>query len=293
METFGQKVRQAVESQGLPLAEVAEATGLGIEHIQALERDDFSALPGNDTVEEGLRSLARLLDVDPDEVIADYNRERQRWLAAMPAEAEVEPSRTRSGRTGGIAILASAILALIVIAFLIWSRSSTAPESRPLALAQGKAPMKRAVEETRDLPGAPAGAVSPTDVNSRPPDSMKPGSVIEQPTDASELSIRQNGVGRGVVHHELVGGATQFEEGERVWFWNLIEGGAVGEAIDHVWLHEGKERLRVQLKLGGARWRTKSYKDLNPGSKGDWAVEARDEAGRVLARREFLCSPHR
>ena len=36
METFGQKVRYAIESQELPLDEVARATGLGIEHIQAL-----------------------------------------------------------------------------------------------------------------------------------------------------------------------------------------------------------------------------------------------------------------
>ncbi len=317
METFGQKVRQAVESRRLPLDRVAEATGLGVEHIQALERDDFGALPGDDIVREGLRTFARLADVDPDEVIADFLRERQRWLAAVPAEVEVvgardprdepkgiesprrsgeplvvEPSRSGPGRTGRIAILASALLALAVVALLFWSRSSTAPESGRLAVARVMAPIREAPQKTWDLAGATTDMeVSPTDTPSRTPDSMASVSPIEQPIGASELSIREQGVGKGVVHNELVGEAEQFAEGERVWFWTLVEGGTAGELIHHVWLHEGEEALRVPLNLGGARWRTRSYKDLNPGSEGTWAVEARDQAGRVLARREFLCSP--
>lgn len=308
METFGQKLRQAVESQGLRLDEVAEATGLAIEHIQALEHDDFAALPDDEIVCEALRSFARLLEVDPDEVIADYRRERQRWLAAVPAELEVvevrdtgdgpegiesplwldepqvsaESSRPRLGRTGGLVILASAILALAVAVLIFRSRPSTAPESRRPAVARDAAPMKGLGKETQ-------GAVSPTVRAVPPPDSMKTEG-IEQPTGASELSILEHGVGRGVVHRQLVGESERFAEGDRVWFWTMIEGGTAGKSIEHVWLHDGTEALRVRLKLGGGRWRTQSYKDLNPGSAGTWAVEARDEAGRVLARRGFLCS---
>jgi len=319
METFGRKMRQAVESRRLRLDQVAEATGLGLKDLRALERDDFGALPGDDIVREGLRSFARLVDVDADEVIADYDRERQRWLAAVPAEIEViemvedrrqrkrvesprrsgdpraaaEPPRLRPGRVGRLAILGSVILALALAAFRFWSRQSTAPDSSQLAaVAQDLAPRAEGMEEAQDSLGARANrAVTPADASSRATDSVEPVPAIEPPIDASGLSIREHGIGRSVVHHQLVGAAEQFAEGERVWFWTRVEGGTAGESIEHVWLHQGKEARRVPLRLGGARWRTQSYKDLNPGSKGEWAVEARDDGGRVLARREFLCSP--
>jgi len=284
METFGEKLRQAVESRGLPIEEVAAATGLGIEHIQALERNDFGALPDDDIVREGLRSFARLVDVNADEVIQDYLRERQGWPTVLvedePSESGewlvVEPSRPRLGHAGRIAILTSAILALAAIAFLLWPRTSTAPEPRQRAVAQD-------AQAPRESPGA-------SDAPSRSLTSTKQIPAVERPTGASRLSIPEHGVGRGVVHHELVGKAERFTEGERVWFWTQVQGGAAGESIDHVWLHEDEEVSRVSLRLGGARWRTKSDKDLNPGSRGRWAVEARDEAGRVLARQEFHCS---
>jgi hypothetical protein len=76
-----------------------------------------------------------------------------------------------------------------------------------------------------------------------------------------------------------------------VWFWTHVQGGSPGDRIDHVWLQDGVETLRVSLKIGGARWRTYSSKMLRRGSAGDWAVEARDETGHVLARREFVTVP--
>ena len=307
METFGQKVRLAVERRGLRLDEVAKATGLGIEHIQALERDDFGALPGDDTLIESLRSFARFVHVSPDQVIADYRLERQRWSAAVPAQVgavgghdarqepkgfewpprpaesqiAVERSKPRLGRVGGVTILAAAIL-VFALAFLFWPRSSPAPETGLMAVAQDPVPMAKT--EEADAPEPAGVAVSPTEAPSRPI------SAIEPSTDASRLSIRQHGVGRGVVAHDLAGEAQQFAEGERAWFWTRVEGGSAGASIDHVWIHEGEEALRVPLQLGGSSWRTHSYKDLTPGSEGNWAVEARDENGRVLARQEFRCT---
>ena len=144
--------------------------------------------------------------------------------------------------------------------------------------------MKQTAQVTPESPRTPTGKPSsPAFTGSRPPDATR-----QQP--ASRLSIPEYGVGKGVVHHELVGKAETFAEGERVWFWTLLQGGAPGESIDHVWLHEEKEAFRVRMELGGARWRTRSYHDLGHGSTGRWAVEARNQAGRVLARQEFRCA---
>jgi hypothetical protein len=105
------------------------------------------------------------------------------------------------------------------------------------------------------------------------------------------MTIASHGVGTGVKDHVLTGERTEFSTGATVWFFTDVRGAGPGERIDHVWLHEGREELRVPLRIGGERWRTQSYKTLRSGSAGEWIVEARDDDGRVLARTVFRCLP--
>jgi hypothetical protein len=70
-----------------------------------------------------------------------------------------------------------------------------------------------------------------------------------------------------------------------------VLGGTPGEPIRHVWLYEGSVQQSIELELGGPDWRTQSKKTL--GKTGQWAVEARDREGGVLARATFTCVPAR
>ena len=106
---------------------------------------------------------------------------------------------------------------------------------------------------------------------------------------ASELTISEHGVGTEVVERELQGRAERFEEGTDVWFWTVVVGAEPGDGLLHVWLQGGEERASVELGVDGSPWRTYSRKTLHPGSVGNWTVEARDRAGRVLARQSFEC----
>jgi len=54
-------------------------------------------------------------------------------------------------------------------------------------------------------------------------------------------------------------------------------------------MRDGKVEQSIPLRVGGPDWRTHSTKTL--GRPGEWAVEARDESGRVLARASFTCTP--
>jgi hypothetical protein len=103
------------------------------------------------------------------------------------------------------------------------------------------------------------------------------------------LTVPDHAVGTGVANREIVGAGDRFAEGEQIWFWTRVLGGRAGETIRHVWIHEGREAATIELRLGGRHWRTQSHKTLRPGSAGSWAVEARDAAGHLLARREFVC----
>jgi hypothetical protein len=103
------------------------------------------------------------------------------------------------------------------------------------------------------------------------------------------LSITEFGVGKRVVHHQLEQPGVRFKEGTQVSFWTRVVGGRAGERVRHVWLRQERELDSIELSLGGPHWRTHSRKTLYPGSAGQWVAEARDSAGRVLARQEFTC----
>ena len=108
--------------------------------------------------------------------------------------------------------------------------------------------------------------------------------------DQATLKITDSGVGSGMEDRNLVGVSDLFQEGDQVWFWTRVTGGADGDRIRHVWLRDGEEMLSVGLTLGGPHWRTWTRKTLHPGSAGTWTVEARDEAGNVLATATFVCA---
>lgn len=107
--------------------------------------------------------------------------------------------------------------------------------------------------------------------------------------EESEIRVEKHGVGTAVIDRELEGETDRFEEGEQAWFWTLVVEGRDGDRINHVWLHEGEEKVSVGLSIGGPRWRTYTRKKLYAGSAGSWVVEARALDGRVLARQEFTC----
>ena len=293
METFGRNLEQAMRAKGLSHEDVAKATGLDIEHIRALGRDDFGALPGTHLVEQGLRTFARLVEVDANQVIADFHRQLKSAYQLQP-----EASKTTARRAVSTVIPLVIILAGGGAAFLFWPRGSSAP-APGIATAQAQDPPVRSApaqdlpvrKETVRTPTAPPPSETVRRQTPPPPSRpIEPAPALRRAVVASSLSITEHGVGKGVAGHELVGETRRFVEGERAYFWTRIEGGTVGETIDHVWIHDGVEVHRVQVRIGARRWRAHSYKGLNAGATGEWIVEARDDAGEVLARSEFSCS---
>ena len=101
--------------------------------------------------------------------------------------------------------------------------------------------------------------------------------------------MAESGVGLRLDGTRLQGAGDRFRSGQRVTFATRVLGGRAGDSISHVWLRDGKVEQSIRLPLGGASWRTHSTKTL--GRPGAWAVEARDEQGRVLARADLTVVP--
>lgn len=318
METFGQKLKQVVRSRGLKLEDVARETGFDLHTLEALERDDLEALGVGEDVTAGLRAFARVVEVDPDQVIDDFKREQASHRQSEPDDSTIESEAReapdhvmteppRSARSSLLPLALATSALVLAFAVVLWLRSPAqgepastasvsrneapaAPEPTPPPLLSGdRGSSTRAsradASATRGKQLTPA--EGPSSSPAQEAASRSSASPLVVGGEGSGMVIAEHGVGIGVQDRELIGAATRFAEGTSVWFWTRIEGATPGERIRHVWLREGEEVASVPLMVGGATWRTQSSKNLQPGSAGDWVVEARDGAGNVLARRAF------
>jgi cytoskeletal protein RodZ len=70
---LGSKLKQAREARGMPLSEVEWATKVKAEYLQALEEENYDAIPGAVYTRGFLRTYARYLGIDAEPLIAEYN----------------------------------------------------------------------------------------------------------------------------------------------------------------------------------------------------------------------------
>lgn len=76
----GGLLRAVRESRGVKLREISRRTKIGTPFLQAIEEDDFGALPAQVYVRGFVAELAKFLDLDPDHVSRTYIRRYRRWL---------------------------------------------------------------------------------------------------------------------------------------------------------------------------------------------------------------------
>ena len=70
--SVGQLLREARERANLSAADVARQLRLALRQVEALEANDFGALPGNTIVRGFIRNYAKLLQLDPARYLAAY-----------------------------------------------------------------------------------------------------------------------------------------------------------------------------------------------------------------------------
>jgi transcriptional regulator with XRE-family HTH domain len=89
MITVGEKLKQERESRNTTLVELSGTTGIGLSYLEALEHNEFDALPGRSFGKLYIRAYAKVLGFDPRPLIVEYDRQRQSWEKDLPPEARV------------------------------------------------------------------------------------------------------------------------------------------------------------------------------------------------------------
>ncbi|WP_176596532.1 MULTISPECIES: helix-turn-helix domain-containing protein [Sphingobium] len=138
--TPGARLRAAREAQGLSIQDVATRTRIAQRQLEAIERDDYAALPGIPYAVGFARAYARAIDVDEVAIAADvrnavHNSElgSNRYEAFEPADPARVPSRA-------LAWTAAAIVVILVAGFAVWRTQVMTPPTGEEIAAQQAAP---------------------------------------------------------------------------------------------------------------------------------------------------------
>jgi cytoskeletal protein RodZ len=117
MESVGQHLRQRREAKGMSIEEVARATRVPMSSVERLESDQFDELPGEVFVRGFMKSYARAVGLDPDDVLARYTASRRvAWVTPLPISSPTRPARSRRY---GVAIAFVLLLILFTLALSI------------------------------------------------------------------------------------------------------------------------------------------------------------------------------
>lgn len=137
MSDFGTQLKQARENRGISLRQIATSTKISVVALEALERGDFSRLPGGIFSRAFVRSYAIEVGLNPDDVVAQFLVELG---AAVPAEDDTpRPDVTDDDRAflerqrkAGLALrIGLAVLALLIVASVVaWQMTRGASTSR-------------------------------------------------------------------------------------------------------------------------------------------------------------------
>src|SRR5215510_14842078 len=89
----GQDLRQVREAHGKTIEEMAEATGIHLPFLTALEQEAFDSLPGRGFGKLYIRAYAEVLGFDPRPVIEAYDRAVRATDAALPTSEPASAPR--------------------------------------------------------------------------------------------------------------------------------------------------------------------------------------------------------
>jgi cytoskeleton protein RodZ len=149
MAEFGALLRQAREDRGLTLRQIATTTKISMVALEALERDDFSRLPGGIFSRAFVRAYAVEVGLEPDQTVATFIEEYDK-AASMRAERAPRREVTADDRAflerqrRAARILRAVLIALVLIiagALVLWQArtswrvTSAPPASAPVAEA--------------------------------------------------------------------------------------------------------------------------------------------------------------
>jgi transcriptional regulator with XRE-family HTH domain len=157
MASLGQELKRERELRGISLREIADSTRISLRFLQALEEDRLDVIPGAFFVRAILRSYARSIGIDENQVLNKYQEvytfEEQLQYGESPERPRPKPrSRLSIRKSVWITALAVAIIGIGVVLLYIFF---LAPEKKRPVSAKPAQPVAQVEVPKRNPPLEP------------------------------------------------------------------------------------------------------------------------------------------
>lgn len=159
--SVGDALAAARRQAGLTITQVSQRTCIRETIVRGIERGDYSACGGDFYARGHVRSIARAVGLDPDQVVREYDA-TQRPSAPITAADVFQPFtpvklKERRGPNWTVVLLAGVVVVAGIVGFRYFAHSSPAP--KPSASARHS--HHPAAAPSASLSAAPAAAQSP------------------------------------------------------------------------------------------------------------------------------------
>lgn len=167
MSEFGAQLKQARESRGISLRQIATSTKISTVALEALERGELSKLPGGIFSRAFVRAYATEVGLDPDEVVSQFLVELGVHESQL-GDDEIHPEVTADDRAFleqqrraalWLRIGIGVFVLLIIAGVMWWKVSNDAPQDDAAAAPQASASAPEATQ-VANTPAAPGPSVS-------------------------------------------------------------------------------------------------------------------------------------
>lgn len=200
MSDFGVRLKQAREDRGISLRQIATATKISMAALEALERNDFSRLPGGIFSRAFVRAYALEVGLDPEQTVQQFLAEYERHGAgdAENAAPEVtaddlaflERQRRAMRLLRNISIGVLVGLVALIVSWKLMTRSP-ATEPDPSAPTEAAPPRVTAAPPLPPVSAPPPGAARP--VEPTPPAAASRSGVPKTDSDLVRLRLEITG----------------------------------------------------------------------------------------------------
>lgn len=168
--TPGRTLGAAREARGLTIAQMAESLRFAPRQIQALENDDYAALPGATVVRGMVRNYARVVGLDAEPLMAELRQRLAPASGPLSIGANI-PFRPNNPRSTLFYVVLTSVLALVGIAVALdslfdtrtWLKGERSMAQAPVAVEDATSSMASAVPAPEPQ-SAPSTEAAPTTV---------------------------------------------------------------------------------------------------------------------------------
>ena len=117
--SIGEVLRLAREQQGLTLQDVSDALNIKREYLEALEKDEYDAIPGAVFVKGFLRNYGNFLELDGIALAREYKENIMPVKKKKVRKDSNKKKKQRQGKWPEITIIAGIIIFLLLIIWIL------------------------------------------------------------------------------------------------------------------------------------------------------------------------------